>query len=86
MAFSAATYSEILRRAAVSQATPEGRLARCILTDPNWPYSASLATQQSRVAAQFGETLAKHNRAHGRQHDSTTNQTVVGEWYVQAGG
>lgn len=86
MAFSAATYSDIIRRADVSQYTPEGRLARCVLTDPNWPYAAALATQQARVAAQFGETLTKHNRAHGRQHDSTTNQTIISEWYVQAGG
>lgn len=86
MAFDSTTYVNIIKRSEQDQSTVEGRLARVILVDSTWDFTAAKATQQTRVSNQFGNSLSKHVRNKDRGYDPATLQTIIGEWYTQAGG
>ncbi len=86
MAFSVVQYLDIIHRAEQDQSTPDGRLARTILLDPTWSFTASSATQQSAIDSKVDGILLRHTRTHGTQHDATTLKTIVASWYTQAGG
>ncbi len=86
MAFSVDTYRDLIRRAEQTQSTVEGRLARTILLDQTWDFTASSVSQQTAVDSKIGSTLVKHTRTHGTQHDATSLKGIIAGWYVQAGG
>lgn len=86
MAFNVDTYINILRRAEEDQSTVEGRIARVILRDAGWPYTASGATQQARIDVIMADTTlnSKHQSKHGRQYDAATLKTIVQEFIDKA--
>ncbi len=86
MAFDPLLYRTIIETAEDNQSTVEGRLARTLLSDPNWDFTASLSIQQSAIDTRVGNALTRFTRTHGKQYDSSTLKTVLGEWYGQAGG
>lgn len=85
MAFDVNRYIDLLRRTEQDQSTVEGRLARVILTDPNWPYTASSSTQQARIDTVGVPTpLGKHNSKHGKTYDATSLKSLVDDLITRA--
>lgn len=86
MAFDVVKYIDILRRAEEDQSSVEGRLARTILRDFGWPYTAAASTQQARIDTIMADTAlsSKHQSKHGRQYDAATLKTIVQEFIDKA--
>ena len=85
MAFSVDRYIDVLRRAEQDQSTVEGRLARLILLDRQWPYTASVATQQSRIDTVGTDTvLSRHVQKQAKGYDAATLKGIVQAFVDQA--
>ncbi len=85
MAFNANVYKDLLMKAQQDQSSEIGRLARLILQDATWDFTASLATQQAAVASKIGNKLGQYeSRNNRRGHDPVTLQTILSEVYNAA--
>ena len=85
MAFNANVFKDLLMREQQDQSTEVGRLARLILQDSTWDFTAALATQQAAVVSKIGGKLGQYeSRNNRRGHDPVTLQTLLGEVYARA--